>query len=111
MPPLTGSQSIGPLAVGDFKTSYYGNLALDSQNACRKECRLGAMEDYSPSVLREQLLPWTDQLVANKLAGYNCTGPTDFKIPVRVRANIGTVSLGWAHETMVFIHRQRSCFN
>ncbi len=107
--PLTASRSTDTLTVGKFTTNYYGDYKLESQDSCRKDCRLKAMSDYHATALREQLLPWTDRLVANGLAGYNCTGPTDFKIPVRVRARMGKVSLGLAHETMVFVHRERSC--
>ncbi len=108
--PLTASRQVDPFPLGKFKTNYYGDYKPESLNSCRKDCRLRAMEDYDGNALQEQLLPWTDSLVANRLAGYNCTGPTDFKIPVRVRALMGKVSLGLTHETMVFIHRERSCF-
>lgn len=108
--PLTASQQVDPFPIGKYKTNYYGDYKAESLTACRKDCRLRAMEDYDANTLEERLAPWTDRLVANGLAGYNCTGPTDFKIPVRVRALMGKVSLGLTHETMVFIHRERSCF-
>ncbi len=108
--PLTASRQVDPFPLGQYKTNYYGDYKVESQASCRKDCRVTAMNDYDANYLREQLVPLTDLLVANSVAGYNCTGLTDFKIPVRVRARMGKVSLGLAYETMVFIHRKRSCF-
>lgn len=108
--PFSAARKIEALPIGQFKTNYYGDYKIESQTSCRRDCRVSAMNDYDADTLREQLVPWSDQLVDTKRAGYNCTGPTDFKIPVRVRARMGKVSLGLAHETVVFIHRERSCF-
>ena len=107
--PLTGDSGQARISLMDFKASYYGDTTLDSQRACRDECRKSAMSDYVPDVLRARLLPWLDQKVERREVGRNCTGPTDFKIPVRVRARIGDFSLGLAHQTMVFLHREKSC--
>ena len=108
--PLTASRQVDTFPLGQYKTKYYGDYKVESQASCRKDCRATAMKDFDANVLREQLVPWTDRLVANRLAAYNCAGPADFKIPVRVRARMGKISLGLAHEAMVFIHRERSCF-
>jgi hypothetical protein len=108
--PLAATRRIEVFQLGEFKTNYYGDYLTESQDSCRKDCRVSAMSNYDASYLREKLAPWTDQLVSAGQLGRNCTGPTDIKIPVRVRARIGSVSLGLAHETMVFIHRDRACF-
>ncbi|MFP5458769.1 MAG: hypothetical protein ACLGG7_08555 [Bacteriovoracia bacterium] len=108
--PLSVSNDVDPYPVGEIRGSYFGKFDAESQRTCRQECQTEAMREYDAAYLREKLTPWVRELVSNGVAGYNCTGSTDFKIPVRVRARIGKFSLGLAHESMVFLSYNRSCF-
>ncbi|MBY0516754.1 MAG: hypothetical protein K2P81_07595 [Bacteriovoracaceae bacterium] len=108
--PLASSSNLGPFPLGEFKTSYYGSLDAESQTACRAECQQVAMKDYDAKFLRELLDPIAQSLILDKRVGYNCTGLTDFKFPIRVRARIGDTSLGLAHQSMLFLHHKKNCF-
>ncbi len=107
--PLTVSAKAGVFPISKYKLSYYGAIDEKSQRDCRRECQTTAMKDYDAETLRNQLTPWIEQLQAGGMAGTSCSGPVDFKIPVRVKARIGDYSLGYAHRTMVFIHHEKSC--
>lgn len=108
LPPLTASHNLPPHDLGGFsgveQATKMGDPAL-----CRQDCRLGAMKEYEQAFLKERLRPWVDQLVADGSAGRNCTGPTTFKIPVRVRASLDARSVGIAHQDMVFLHQSYDC--
>jgi hypothetical protein len=108
--PLSVSKKVGSYSVGEFKTSYFGKYDAEAQKSCRSECQKESMREYDANFLREKLTPWMTQLIAGGAAGYNCTGLTDYKIPVRVSAKIGDYSLGLVHQSMVFLHYNRSCF-
>ncbi len=107
--PLTVSSQAGVFPISKYKLSYYGAIDEKSQRDCRRECQTTAMKDYDAEVLKNQIKPWIDQLQVSGLAGNSCSGPVDFKIPVRVKARIGDYSLGYAHHTMVFVHHEKSC--
>lgn len=107
--PLTVSAKAGVFPISKYKLSYYGAIDEKSQRDCRRECQTTAMKDYDAETLRGQLLAWIEQLQSSGMAGNSCSGPVDFKVPVRVKARIGDYSLGYAHQTMVFVHHEKSC--
>ncbi len=109
--PVTGAKGENRISLSDYRASYYGDTTLESQKACRSECRKSAMNGHDADILRAKLAPWLEEKIENKEVGRNCTGPTDFKVPVRVRARIGNFSLGLAHQSIVFYHRERSCLS
>ncbi len=57
----------------------------------------------------EDIELWSKKLIAEKLHGKHCTGPTDIKVPVRAKATLGDYSLGLAHQSIVFIHLDLAC--
>lgn len=104
--PLRASRETDDVNLGTLRASYYGDLKAESIKDCRKECRLLVMGDERAE-LEAKLITWTNQLARTELQGDNCTGLTDSKIPVRVRARIGDANLGLAHQTIFFLHRKQ----
>lgn len=108
--PMRDSRRIEDYTVANLRGKFYGNYDLNAVRDCRNDCAILAQEQYDETTLKDKLLPWADELVAYGLSGYNCTGPTTFKIPVRVRASLGERRLGIARQSVIFLHRERSCF-
>ncbi len=107
-PPLTASHRIPPHLVGDVDAGVQEDNQLDP-TLCRTRCQELSRNEYDATMLKERIAPWVDQLAADGTVGRNCTGPTTFKVPVRVRARLGAATLGIAREDMVFLHRQIAC--
>lgn len=107
---MTSSQKIENHVVTQFRGKYYGEYAVGAVKECRSDCAYIAQRDYDEDRLKQLLLPWVSELVEYGQAGYNCTGPTTFKVPVRVRASLGNRRLGITRESMIFLHREKSCF-
>lgn len=108
--PLTSSEKSETHTIAEVKGRFYGLSDITAVRECRQDCALNAQADFDEDTLKTKLTPWVDELVDYKLAGFNCTGPTSFKVPVRVRAKLGERTLGIAREQIIFIHRNRSCF-
>jgi len=104
--PMRASREAQDYSLGTLRASYYGDLKASSQKECRKECRLLVMGEERAE-LEAKMITWTDSLARTELQGDNCTGLTDSKIPVRVRARIGDANLGIAHQTIFFLHRKQ----
>ncbi len=107
--PLSASHRLGPFSLVQFKTSYFGKWDASSVKSCRDECVTEAQRGYDANELRQRLTPIAQELIATGDVGINCTGPTDLKFPVKVRARMGEKVLGIAHETMVFLHLEQRC--
>lgn len=108
--PLSASNKTETHTIGELRGKYYGIVTARTARECRQDCAVLAQTKYDEETLQEKLTPWVDELVSSGLAGHNCTGPTSFKIPVRVRAVLENRSLGIARQEMIFIHRNRNCF-
>mgnify|MGYP003390277214 CR=1 FL=1 len=108
--PISASNKTEIHTIDRMQGKYYGIVNAATARECRQDCAALTQQEYTEEVLQEKLTPWVDELVNSGLAGYNCTGPTSFKVPVRVRATLQSRSLGIARQSMVFIHRNRSCF-
>lgn len=108
--PMTASQKTEKHIVAEFRGKYYGNFDYGAVKECRNDCAYIAQRDYDDERVKELLLPWVNELIEYGLAGYNCTGPTTFKVPVRVRASLGSRTLGISRESMIFLHREKNCF-
>ena len=108
--PMEGSHKVENHIVAEFEGKFYGNYDYGAVRNCRSDCAIIGQRRYDEETLKDKLLPWVDELVAYGFNGYNCTGPTTFKVPVRIRASLGRRTLGIARQQMIFIHRERSCF-
>ncbi len=57
------------------------------------------------------LLGYPQELVRNELIGYDFTGLTTLKFPVRVRASLGDLRLGNVVDFIQVINMEQACLN
>jgi len=60
--------------------------------------------------LRALLLTYTQGLIAERAVGFNCTGLTTLKYPVRVKASLGKLGLGNVSDTIEIVNHEELCF-
>ncbi len=109
-PPTTGSHSI-PLESKMFDDGReYGRLTKYSYQACATECRESSIDKFPYPQLQQVAYQQSVKLIKNDEVGYNCTGPTTFKYPVRFKASLGPVTLGNVRQEMVIVHHDQKCF-
>ncbi len=107
--PLSASREVASMSVIAWSPKAYADNAPNKNETCREDCRNSIGEEMPDSLLQERLLPWADALVDQGQAGRNCTGPTTFKIPVQLNANIENGHRMVVHSKIMFLHRDRPC--
>jgi len=107
--PMRASQSVLPRQVGRFLGREFGEREVGAADVCLRECRRDALGKYPRALLEAELVPWAEELASEGAHGRICSGPTTFKIPVHVKAQLGDRPLGIAHRTVVFLHREQNC--
>jgi hypothetical protein len=60
--------------------------------------------------LTSLLLAYAQNLIQINTLGYNCTGLTTVKFPVRVKAKLGHFSLGNVADVIHVINHEQICF-
>lgn len=105
--PLASARSVEDLKLTQVRLDYFENYSEDSRLQCVESCRMKAAQEIR--LFREDIELWSKKLVIEKSHGKHCTGPTDFKVPVRAKATLGDYSLGLAHQSFVFIHLDDAC--
>lgn len=109
-PPLTGSHSI-PIESKIFEEGReFGKINKYSYQACYEDCKNAAVEKFPYTQLQQVAYQQSVKLIQNDQVGYNCTGPTTFKYPVRFKAFLGPVSLGNVRQEMIIVHHDQKCF-
>lgn len=109
-PPTVASQNLAVTPLKVYQLESYDSLSQKSQWSCRNSC-LKKFQDDMPSVHLNALLSLhTEKLVQEKLVGFNCTGLTTLKYPVRVKASLGNIGLGNVIDQMVVINHEEVCF-
>jgi len=109
--PLTGPHSLGVKTIVVFQLEEYSNHSLKNQKKCSNSC-IGIYEkEMTNKRLNFELLGYSQELVRNELIGYNCTGLTTLKFPVRVRASLGDLGLGNVADFIHVINMEQFCLN
>jgi hypothetical protein len=107
--PLAVSREVEAMGLITWSPKAYADSAPEKLATCREDCRNTISEEMPDNLLQEKLLPWVDTLVDQGSAGRNCTGPTTFKIPVQLYANLEDGGRMVVRSRMFFIHRDRPC--
>lgn len=109
-PPTTGSHSI-PLESKVFDVGReFGRINKYSYQACYSDCKAASTEKFPYPQLQQVAYQQSVKLIQNDEVGYNCTGPTTFKYPVRFKATLGPIPLGNVRQEMVIVHHEQKCF-
>jgi hypothetical protein len=109
-PPLTGSHR---LPINTFKTyelEEYGSYAVKNQLTCRKHCLEKFTEDMPTERVNALLVTYAQRLIQEGMLGYNCTGLTTLKFPLRVKAILGEMSLGNVADHVYVVNHEQLCF-
>lgn len=109
-PPTTGSHSI-PISSKVFDEGReFGRISKASYQACYQDCKEASVETFPYPQLQQVAYQQSVKLIQNDEVGYNCTGPTTFKYPVRFKAMLGPISLGNVRQELVIVHHEQKCF-
>lgn len=109
---MTGAKS-DTLPATDFKTyelEEFSTYSVNNQKLCRRSCLKAFEEDMPQDRLNALLLSYSQTLINEGRLGYNCTGLTVLKYPVRVKARLGRLGLGNVADTVQVVAHEEACF-
>jgi len=108
--PISGSHSIPPNVLRKFQLDSYDDDSVRSQRLCRQSCSQAVETKLSSTNLTSLLLAYSQELIEKNAIGYNCTGLTTLKFPVRVKAKLGSMALGNVSDSIQVINHEKMCF-
>lgn len=108
--PITGSYKMSPNSFKTYELEEFSSYHVKNQIACRESC-LKKFEDDMPSDrMNALLMSYAQSLISEGSVGYNCTGLTTLKFPVRVKASLGELGLGNVSDTVRVVTHEQLCF-
>lgn len=108
--PTTGPHNLLPVIIKRYTLEDYSSFAVKNQLACRQSCYNEFHRDMGTERLRALLLTYTQEQISNKTLGYNCTGLTTLKYPVRVRAKLSQWGIGNVIDQLEVVTHEEVCF-
>lgn len=108
--PMTGLYQSPPMNLKTYKLKEFSNYSIKNQNICRNECLEEFEKDMSSDRLKALLLTYSQDMIQQQVLGYNCTGLTTLKYPVRVKARLGEVGLGNVVDIIQVVTHEEACF-
>ena len=108
--PLTGSHSFPPSTLKTYELEEFASYSPKAQLSCRDLCSKRFNEDIPAARMTELLQTYSAKMIDGNVLGYNCTGLTTLKYPVRVRATLGERGLGNVADFVHVINHEVRCF-
>ena len=108
--PITGSYQMEPVVIKTYQLEEFSNKHPKNIQQCRQSCVSEFQKDMPAERLNALLVTYSMQLIEKKAVGYNCTGLTTLKYPVRVKAKLGESGLGNVADIMQVINHEEICF-
>lgn len=108
--PMTGSYQAAPVPIKTYQLEEFGTYSAKNQLRCKELCLEEFEKDMSVAQLNSLLLEHSKTLIEEKSLGYNCTGLTTLKYPVRVKASLGRLGLGNVHDRVYVVQHEEVCF-
>jgi hypothetical protein len=108
--PLTASHLLPTVTLRRFELEGYDNRSISSQLGCRKSCLESFEKEMNYRSLNSLLVAHTQNLIESKVVGFNCTGLTTLKFPVRVKAKLGNLGLGHVADVIHVVNHEQICF-
>lgn len=108
--PTTASQKINSAVMLDYQLETFDSYSVRNQRRCRALCLTKFREDLPSPRLSALLQKLSERLIDEQVVGYNCTGLTTFRYPVRVKAKLGALSLGNVEDRMEVVTYEEPCF-
>ncbi len=108
--PFTGSHQMDSTPLKTYTLETYDNYKVKSQLRCRDLCLETFEEDLPTERMTALLILHSARLIREGLQGYNCTGLTTVKYPVRVKASMGKLNLGNVADHVYVVNHEEECF-
>jgi hypothetical protein len=108
--PMTGSHQRPFDTIQKYQLEEYNSYSFKSQNACKKSCIQKVQAEMTTDKVHAFLLTHTQNLINEKALGFNCTGLTTVKYPVRVKVSLGSLGLGNISDRVEVINHEEVCF-
>ena len=108
--PLTGSLAETPHILEKYRLESFSRNTQRAQVLCRESCLEKFHQELPSERLDEILKDYSKDLIRKRVVGYNCTGPTTFKFPIRVKASLGKAGLGNVENFIQVTRIEKSCF-
>lgn len=108
--PLTGSQQMSPMVIKKYELEEFSSFSPKNIRLCRESCLAEFQEDMPSERLNALLVTYSMQLIDQKVIGYNCTGLTTLKYPVRVKAKLAQSGLGNVADIVQVVGHEEICF-
>lgn len=108
--PITGSYKMSPNNFKTYELEEFSSYHVKNQRACRESCLKKFEEDMPSDRLNALLMSYAQSLITERSVGYNCTGLTTLKFPVRVKASLGRLGLGNVSDTIRVVNHEELCF-
>lgn len=108
--PMTGSYQVPATSFKTYQLDEYGSYGVRNQLACKESCLKEFQEDMPISRMNALLLTYSQKMIEEKALGYNCTGLTTLKYPVRVKASLGAIGLGNVVDQIYVVNHEEVCF-
>lgn len=108
--PITGSYQMQQNNFRTYELEEFSTYSMKNQNECRKLCLKRFEEDMPAARLNALLITYAQGLIQEGALGYNCTGLTTLKFPVRVKASLGNLGLGNVADLVQVVSHEEVCF-
>jgi hypothetical protein len=107
---MTGPHQMQPNTLKVYELEEFSSYSAKNQRTCRQSCLEKYEADMPSDRLQALLLTYAQNLIQEKALGYNCTGLTTLKFPVRVKASIGQLGLGNVSDIVQVVTHEELCF-
>jgi hypothetical protein len=108
--PMTGSYQMDSTPLKIYTLETYDSYRVKNQYKCRDMCLKTFEDDLPHERMHALLLIHSAKLIREGALGYNCTGLTTVKYPVRVKASLGKLNLGNVADQMYVVNHEEACF-
>ena len=108
--PLTGSHQMPTSIIKTFELEEFSNYNQKNIQRCQRSCLEAFQKDMPAERLSALLVTHSMQLIEQGVLGFNCTGLTTLKYPVRVRAKLGEKGLGNVADLLQVVSHEEVCF-
>ncbi len=108
--PTTGSYQMDSTPLKVYNLETYDSYRVKNQISCRDTCLKTFEEDLPVERMTALLTIHSARLIREGVLGYNCTGLTTLKYPVRVKANLGNLNLGNVSDQVYVVNHEEPCF-
>jgi len=101
---------MAPVVIKKYELEEFSSFAPKNIRQCRESCLAEFQKDMPADRLSALLITHSMQLIDQKVVGYNCTGLTTLKYPVRVKAKLAQNGLGNVADIVQVVSHEEICF-